>query len=61
MRYSVSPRGVEPLFQPSEGYALSIELWGLETSLSYSEIIDFVNCGGHKDKHQQISEKLSQS
>src|SRR3989344_3923692 len=25
----VSPRGIEPRFQPSEGYALSIELWGL--------------------------------
>ena len=24
----VPPRGVEPLFQPSEGCALSIELWG---------------------------------
>lgn len=35
----VPPRGVEPLFQPSEGCALSIELWGrTDVRASYQKI-----------------------
>src|SRR3989344_1778335 len=40
----VSPRGIEPLSQPSQGYALSVELWG-QMGRFVTQYVKIRNCG----------------